>query len=56
MVNEAITREMALLAKWFGPIDADPQLTVIEIPEDWGSQASVASGIIQTADAFRDRA
>jgi len=27
---------------------------VMEIPEMWGSQASVTGGIIQTADAFRD--
>lgn len=29
-------------------------LHVIEIPDGWGSQASLASGIIQTASAFND--
>jgi len=30
-------------------------LVVIEIPEGFGSQASLSAGILQTADAFRDR-
>jgi len=39
---------------WFGPLDRAPALTVMEIPEGWGSQTSLAGGIIQTADAFHD--
>jgi len=45
---------LALLERWFGPLGADPELAVMEIPEGWGSQASLAGGIIQTADAFRE--
>jgi hypothetical protein len=39
---------------WFGTGKPDGTVTIIEIPEGWGSQASLAGGIIQTADAFRD--
>ena len=43
-------------ADWFGPLGQESRLTVIEIPDGWGSQASLTAGIIQTADAFRDGA
>lgn len=42
------------LASWFGALDSVPQVTLIEIPMDWGSQASLTAGIIQDAAAFRD--
>ncbi len=48
------TRGLELLRKWFGPLGTEPALAVMEIPEMWGSQASLTGGIIQTADAFRD--
>ncbi len=53
-VLESATRGLALLETWFGPLDTEPELAVMEIPEMWGSQASLTAGIIQTADAFRD--
>ena len=56
MIDRAVAGAMTQFAAWFGPIGANAGLTVIEIPEGWGSQASLAGGIIQTADAFRDRA
>jgi len=47
---------VALFTRWFGPLDAPPNLTIIEIPEGWGSQADLNAGIIQTAAAFHDPA
>lgn len=41
--------------RWLGDPEAPLRLHVIEIPEGWGSQADLHAGIIQTADAFRDR-
>jgi aminopeptidase N len=38
----------------FGPLDRPLALTIMEIPDGWGSQASLAGGIIQVAGAFRD--
>ncbi len=38
----------------FGPLDRSLALTIMEIPDGWGSQASLAGGIIQVAGAFRD--
>ena len=42
------------LAQWFGPRRGSASLTITEIPDGWGSQASLVGGIIQTASAFRD--
>ena len=53
-LQSAIATALGAFTGWFGPIDRDRRITVIEIPEGWGSQASLAGGIIQTADAFRD--
>ena len=44
----------ALLGRWFGTIGSHVGITVIEIPEGFGSQASLAGGIIQTREAFND--
>lgn len=55
MVDQAIAGAVADFTAWFGPLGDTARITVIEIPEGWGSQASLAGGIIQTADAFRDR-
>lgn len=54
-VLERMVQTIDLYARWFGPLDREPRLHVIEIPEGWGSQASLTGGIIQTADAFRER-
>jgi len=54
-VATAITGAVARFTRWFGPLHRTPSLTVMEIPDGYGSQASLASGIIQTADAFRAR-
>ncbi len=52
----AMSDAQALLARWYGPpASADP-LTIIEIPEGWGSQASATGGIVLQASAFRDPA
>jgi hypothetical protein len=52
-VMEGLTRCLALYTRWFGELRGDPRFNVIEIPPRWGSQADV-TGILQTADAFRD--
>jgi aminopeptidase N len=43
----------ARLRTILGPLDAPLALSVMEIPDGWGSQASLTGGIIQEADAFR---
>ncbi len=53
-VLDGIERAVSLYTRWFGPLDRPPALTVMEIPEGWGSQSSLTGGIIQTAEAFRD--
>lgn len=53
-VMKATQSALALLGQWFGPLHSAPSLTVTEIPDGWGSQASLVGGIIQTAAAFRD--
>jgi hypothetical protein len=53
-VSDGVARCLELFAQWFGPLAEPPRLTVIEIPEGWGSQASLSAGIIQEAGAFRD--
>ncbi len=39
----------------FGPLAGAPALCVMEIPDRWGSQVSLASGIIQEAATLRER-
>jgi len=53
-LQDRLEAALAQLGQWFGPLDSDAGLTVIEIPEGFGSQASLAAGIIQTRDAFND--
>jgi hypothetical protein len=49
------TREaLGRMTKWFGPLRLAPKVTIIEIPDMWGSQAALIPGIILTADSFRD--
>lgn len=55
-VQRAVRGAVAQYTEWFGSLRQDIRLTVIEIPEGWGSQASLSAGIIETVDAFRDRA
>jgi hypothetical protein len=55
MLQEAVSAAMDRFTRWFGPLPQPPRLVVMEIPEGYGSQASLTSGIIQTADAFRTR-
>ncbi len=43
------------LKRWYGPLHAPLNLTITEIPDGWGSQASPVGGIIQTAAAFHDQ-
>jgi aminopeptidase N len=52
-VAEAAGKALELFERWFGPRPQSTPLTVIEIPDGWGSQTDVTT-IIQTAAAFRD--
>lgn len=54
-LDRAIGAAVERYAHWFGPLAHDPHLVVMEIPEGFGSQASLSAGILQTADAFHDR-
>jgi len=56
MVNQAIAGAVERFTRWYGPLAREPRMTVMEIPDGFGSQASLVGGIIQTAPAFRDRA
>lgn len=51
---EAARRAMSQLAEWYGPLDREPELSIAEIPEDFGSQASLTGGIIVEKWAFSD--
>ena len=51
---EATRRAAERLQEMFGPLDRRQALTIMEIPDGWGSQASLTGGIILEADAFRD--
>jgi len=51
-VREAAARAIELYARWFGPTPRPARFAIVEIPEDWGSQASLTGGIIQTESAF----
>jgi len=55
MLARAVTGAIARYTAWYGPLGGTAQLTTIEIPDGWGSQGSLAGGIIQTAAAFGDR-
>jgi len=55
MVERAIAGAIERYRRWYGPLGQNPRLTVMEIPPGYGSQASLTAGILQTADAFRDR-
>lgn len=54
-VLQAAQRAAARYREIFGALDGPLALSVMQIPEGWGSQASLAGGIIQEAAAFRDR-
>ena len=56
MVTGAVAGAAGLYTRWYGPLARTSQLVVMEIPDGFGSQASLAAGILQTAGAFRDRA
>jgi hypothetical protein len=48
---DSMNQAMALFESWFGPLAQEGGLSIIEIPEGFGSQAQFPT-IIQTADAF----
>lgn len=52
-VLAALESSLDLFSNWFGPLAEDRGLTVIEIPDGWGSQQDVTT-IIQSAAAFKD--
>jgi hypothetical protein len=54
-VLDAGRQALARLESWYGALPARPRVTVIEIPEGFGSQASLTGGIILGAAAFRDK-
>jgi hypothetical protein len=51
----SLTKTLTLYTQWFGPLKTFPGLTVIEIPQGYGSQADVVA-IVQEATAFKDPA
>ena len=51
----SLTAALALYSQWFGPLADFRGLTVIEVPNGFGSQADAAA-IVQEAGAFKDRA
>lgn len=53
-VLDSTRKAMALLTQWFGSLDREPALSIAEIPAGFGSQASLAGGIIADARAFND--
>jgi aminopeptidase N len=54
-VQAAASSALDRYSAWFGVPGRRPLLTVMEIPEGYGSQASLTAGILQTADAFQHR-
>ena len=52
-VVERMQQSLALFTEWFGPLQSDRGLAIIEIPDGRGSQTDVTS-IIQSAAAFKD--
>ena len=55
-IAAATGRAARRLGQLLGPPAQPLSLSIMEIPEGWGSQASATGGIIQEATAFRDRA
>lgn len=51
---DRVERGLEVMARWFGPLGSAAELTIMEIPDGWGSQASLTAGIIQTAPAFQE--
>jgi hypothetical protein len=51
----SLTAALDLYARWFGPLEVFPGLSVIEVPDGYGSQADAAA-VIQEAGAFKDPA
>ena len=54
LTMEKTQAALALLTKWFGPLGKEAKLSIIEIPEGWGSQAGLIPGIILEADSFKN--
>ena len=54
-VLKAMKDSMALYASWFGVLSGAQGLTIIEVPEGYGSQADVTA-ILLTRNAFNDPA
>jgi hypothetical protein len=56
VLGHAVVGALERYARWFGPLGHQSRMAIMEIPEGYGSQASLTAGILQTADAFRERA
>ena len=52
-IIKEMDRTIDLYTKWFGPLQNDHGLAIIEIPMGYGSQTDVTT-IIQQAEAFKD--
>jgi aminopeptidase N len=50
----ATDRALAALERWYGPLRSRPAITIMEIPDGFGSQASLTGGIMLDARAFAD--
>ncbi|HEX9127983.1 MAG TPA: M1 family aminopeptidase [Gemmatimonadaceae bacterium] len=50
---DVMNRTLDTYTRWFGPLSANSQFSLIEIPDGWGSQADVTS-ILQAAAAFKN--
>ena len=52
---EAAERAFAWFAATYGALPDPPTITIVEIPQGFGSQASATGGVLLDAAAFRDR-
>jgi len=53
-VLDRTQQALRLFEQWLGPLPQPPKFTIVEIPEHYGPQASLVSGIILEATVFRD--
>jgi hypothetical protein len=54
-VATATERALAALERWYGALRSRPSITIMEIPQGFGSQASLTGGIMLDASAFANR-
>ena len=54
-ILQAARSAVGLLSRWFGPLESGRTMTLIEVPDGWGSQSDITT-IVQSAGAFADPA